>query len=118
MTVDDFRAIYPSLSRQFVDEQIESNLRLAGLLIKRISVPSDLKEEALSLLSAHLTALDGKMGDKGNSIKQATSKRVGDVQYSYSSQTGDRGWYELTGYGQKLLMLIGLQPEYGGAFVV
>lgn len=118
MTIEDFRILYPALSQSLIDEQIGSNIRLANLLINKIYVSEDLKDEALSLLTAHLTAIDKQGGGSSKAVKTATSKRVGEVQYSYSQQSGDREWYNLTGYGQKLLMLLDLQPQYGGAFVV
>jgi len=118
MTIEDFRILYPALSQSLVDEQIGSNIRLANLLIDKMYISEDLRYEALSLLAAHLTAIDKQGGGSGKAVKTATSKRVGEVQYSYSQQSGDREWYNLTGYGQKLLMLLDLQPRYGGAFVV
>lgn len=118
MTIDDFKSIYPSLSQSFIDDQIGSNLRLANLLINKISIDEDLREEALSLMTAHLLALDKMSGGGGKAVKQATSKRVGDVQYSYSQGSKDENWYGLTAYGQKLLMLIDLTPKFSGAFVV
>lgn len=118
MTVEEFKLLYPSLSRSFVDEQIGSNLRLANLLIDKINISEDLKEEALNLMTAHLLAIDKAGGSNGKAVKSATSKKVGDVQYSYAQGSSDKEWYSLTGYGQKLLMLIDLTPKFSGAFVV
>lgn len=118
MTIDEFKTLYPDLTQSFVDEQIGFQLKLANVLIDKISSFGDMREHALTLLLAHMLTLDKKSGSSGKALQTATSKKVGEVQYSYSAETGDRAWYNLSGYGQQLLVLIDMQPKYGGAFVV
>lgn len=118
MTVDDFKEAYPDFSQSFVDKQIGLKLRLANVLIDRIGNFSDLREDALLLLIAHLLTLDRLAGKMGNSIQTKTSKKVGDVSFNYATAEGSDAWYGLSNYGQQLLFLINIQPKMSGAFVV
>lgn len=118
MTASEFLAIYPDFIQSSTMQKIEFNIRLANMIIDQISSFGDIREDALTLLIAHLLSLGIRAGSQGNSVIAKTSKKVGDVQFSYAQSSKDRAWYDLTSYGQQLLMLIDLQPKYGGAFVV
>lgn len=120
MTVDEFKALYPDFSQSYVDEQIGSKLRLANLLIDRIGNFDDARHDAIGLLIAHMLTLDKMAGKNGTAIQSKTSKKVGDVQFNYAQEDVDRSWYNLSNYGQQLLWLIDLLPNYryGGGFVV
>lgn len=118
MTVDDFKLLHADFSQSFIDEQISSNLRMANLLIDNVGSFGDLREDAIGLLTAHLLSLDKQAGKGGAAMQQKTSKKVGDVQYTYAAQTNDREWYNLSSFGQKLLWLLDMQPRGIGAFVV
>lgn len=118
MEVSEFKLIYPLLVVGFTDEQIGAKIRWANLLIDKIGTFGDMRKDALGLLAAHILALDKKSGGTGAVTQNKTSKRVGDVAFSLSTETGNRAWYGLTSFGLDLLMLIDMQPQYGGAFVV
>lgn len=117
-TADEFLLIYPSFSQSATIEQVTAKLKFADLLIDRIGAFGDMRYNALSLLTAHLLTLDRVSGSNGSSIQTKTSKKVGEVQFNYAQSTQDRAWYDLSYYGQQLLLLIDLQPKYGAAFVV
>lgn len=118
MTLDDFKLLYPELNQSFVDDQISSKIRLANLLIDKLGTFGDVRNDALGLLIAHMLTLGKNAGKNGASNQTKTSKKVGEVSYTYAQESHDRTWYNLSHYGQQLLWLIDLQPKYGGAFVV
>lgn len=118
MTTEEFLLIYPSFSQSATIEQVTAKLRLANLLIDRIGAFGDMRYDALGLLTAHLLTLDKVSGSNGSSIQTKTSKKVGDVQFTYAQASQDREWYNLSNYGQQLLFLIDLLPNFSGAFVV
>lgn len=118
MTTDEFLLIYPSFSQSATTEQIAAKLRFADLMIDRIGAFGDMRYDALGLLTAHLLTLDGMSGGNGSAIQSKTSKKVGDVQFTYAQSSQDRAWYDLSNYGQQLLFLIDLLPKHSGAFVV
>lgn len=118
MTTDEFLLIYPNFSQSATTEQVAAKLRFADLMIDRIGAFGDMRYDALGLFAAHLLTLDGMSGGNGSAIQSKTSKKVGDVQFTYSSSTQDREWYNLSNYGQQLLMLLDLLPNFSGAFVV
>lgn len=117
MTLELFRATYPEFAQSATDEQINSKLRLANLLIGKLGSFEGIEQDAIGLLTAHLLVLHKKGGLVGNSIQTKTSKKVGDVQVNLQTEQGSRAWYALSNYGQQLLMFIDLEPKYGGAFV-
>ena len=118
MTVEEFLLLYPSFSQSATIEQVAAKLRLANLLIDRIGAFGDMRYDALGLLTAHLLTLDRVSGSNGSSIQTKTSKKVGDVQFTYAQASQDREWYNLSNYGQQLLWLLDLLPNFSGAFVV
>lgn len=118
MTADKFELLYPELSQSFVNEQINSKIRLANLLINKMGNFGDSKDDAIALLVAHLLTIGKMAGTSGSAVQTKTSKKVGEVSYTYATESGDRGWYHLSSYGQDLLFLIDLQPKYSAAFVV
>lgn len=118
MTTEEFLLLYPSFSQSATIEQVTAKLKFADLLIDKIGSFDDMRNDAIGLLTAHLLTIDNMTGGTGSAIQSKTSKKVGDVQFTYSSSTQDREWYNLTNYGQQLLMLIDLLPNYSGAFVV
>ena len=118
MTVEEFLLLYPSFSPSLTNEQVAAKLRLANLLIDRIGAFGDMRNDALGLLTAHLLTLDKVAGSNGSGVQAKTSKKVGDVQFTYAQSSQDREWYNLSNYGQQLLFLIDLLPKFSGAFVV
>lgn len=118
MTTDEFLLIYPSFSQSATIEQVTAKLKFANLLIDRIGVFGDMRYDALGLLTAHLLTLDKVAGSNGSSLQAKTSKKVGEVQFTYAQSSQDREWYNLSNYGQQLLFLIDLLPKHSGAFVV
>ena len=118
MTVDEFKTLYADISQSFVDEQIGSKIRMANLLIDRVAAFGELRNDALALMVAHMLAIDKIAGKNGDVIQTKTSKSIGGVSFTYATESGDRSWYNLSGYGQQLLFLIDLQPQLSGAFVV
>lgn len=118
MTVDDFKVLYPDLSQSFIDEQIGSKVRLANLLINNLGDFGEAKNDAIALLIAHMLTVDKIAGKNGAAIQTKTSKRIGEVSYTYAQSDVDRDWYNLTNYGQQLLWLIDLQPKLFAGFVV
>ena len=118
MTIDDFKLAYPELSQSFIDEQIGLKIRLANLFIDKLGNFGEARNDALGLLIAHMLTLGKNAGKKGASNQTKTSKKVGEVSYTYAQESHDRAWYNLSHYGQQLLWIIDLQPKYGGAFVV
>lgn len=118
MTTEEFLLIYPDFSQSLTNEQIGFKVRLANLLIDKIGAFGDMRDDALVLLIAHLLTLDKTSGASGNAVTAKTSKKVGDVQFTYAQSSQDRAWYNLSNYGQQLLMLMDLLPNYSGAFVV
>lgn len=117
MQLIDFKNRYPSLSSSHADEHIASSIEFARILATRNGLTGELLDEGVGLLTAHLLVVDDKSRG-GGAVLNATSKKVGDVAYSYSVGSNDERWYMLSGYGQKFLMLLSLLPRYGGAFVV
>lgn len=118
MTVDEFKTLHADISQSFIDEQIGSKIRMANLLIDRVAMFGDLRDDALALMVAHMLAIDKAAGKNGNAIQTKTSKSIGGVSFTYATETADRAWYNLSGYGQQLLFLIDMQPTMSGAFVV
>lgn len=118
MTTEEFLLIYPNFSQSSTIEQVTAKLKFADLLIDRIGSFDDMRNDALGLLAAHLLTLDGMSGGNGSAMQAKTSKKVGDVQFTYAQSTQDREWYNLSNYGQQLLMLLDLLPNFSGAFVV
>ena len=118
MTVDNFKALYPDFSQSYIDEQIGSNLRLANLLINNMGSFGDLHNDAIAMLTAHLLAIDKMAGKNGNGIQSKTSKRIGEVSFTYSQGDDKRAWLNLTSYGQKLLFLMDSRPKLFAGFVV
>lgn len=118
MTTEEFLLIYPSFSQSATIEQVTAKLKFAGLLIDKMGAFGDMRYDALGLLTAHLLTLDGMSGGNGSAMQAKTSKKVGDVQFTYAQASQDREWYNLSKYGQQLLFLIDLLPKFSGAFVV
>lgn len=118
MTTDEFLLLYPAFSQSATIEQVTAKLRFADLLIDRIGAFGDMRNDALGLLTAHMLTVDTITNSGANSVQAKTSKKVGDVQFTYAAGESNKDWYNLTGYGQQLLMLIDLLPNYSGAFVV
>lgn len=118
MTTEEFLLLYPNFSQSATAEQIAAKLRFADLMIDRIGAFGDMRYDALGLLTAHLLTLDGMSGGNGSAMQAKTSKKVGDVQFTYAQSSQDREWYNLSKYGQQLLFLIDLLPKFSGAFVV
>lgn len=118
MTTDEFLMLYPNFNQSATTEQIAAKLRFADLLIDKIGYFGDMRNDALGLFTAHLLTLDGMSGGNGSAIQSKTSKKVGDVQFTYAQSSQDRAWYDLSNYGQQLLFLIDLLPKFSGAFVV
>lgn len=118
MTTEEFLLIYPNFSQSATTEQVAAKLRFADLLIDKMGAFGDMRYDALGLLTAHLLKLDGMSGGNGSAMQAKTSKKVGDVQFTYAQASQDRAWYDLSNYGQQLLFLIDLLPKHSGAFVV
>ena len=118
MTTEEFLLLYPSFSQSATTEQVTAKLKFADLLVDKIGSFDDMRNDALGLLTAHLLTVDTITNGGTNSVQAKTSKKVGDVQFTYATGESNKEWYNLTGYGQQLLMLIDLLPNYSGAFVV
>jgi len=118
MELEDFKAAYPDFSEPFTDDQISLNIDTANLMMGNMSSFGTLQTHASQLMTAHLLYLSKFISKTGAPIQTKTSKKVGSVEFDISVEQGDRGWYGLSGFGQQLLMLIDMQPKYGGAFVV
>ena len=118
MTTEEFLLIYPSFSQSTTIEQVTAKLKFADLLVDKMGSFDDMRNDALGLFTAHLLTLDGMSGSNGSAIQSKTSKKVGDVQFTYAQPSQDRAWYDLSNYGQQLLFLIDLLPKHSGAFVV
>lgn len=117
MQLNDFKERYAMLAGLYTDEHISSSIAFAEVVAGRAGLPADLLSEGVGLLTAHLLVIDDK-SKGGGAVRNATSKRVGDVTYSYAQASSDEDWYMLSNYGQRFLMLLRLRPRYGGAFVV
>lgn len=118
MTTEEFLLLYPSFSQSATIEKVTAKLKFADLLIDKIGSFDDMRDDALGLLTAHLLTVDTITNGGTNSVQAKTSKKVGDVQFTYAQASQDRAWYNLSNYGQQLLFLIDLLPRHSGAFVV
>ena len=112
MDIAQFRALYPAFAST-PDAAVQQALDEATLFTP--STWGELRERGIGLYAAHSLTLDSQ----GATVSRTTtSKKVGEVQVSYATQTGTAAWYDLTGYGQRYWALQQRLASGFGAIVV
>ena len=104
---DDFRAAFPEFAdkTKYPDARVNMYLKLAASRVSEC-VWGDEQQLGIWLFTAHYlaTSLAGYTGE-------VTTKKVGDVQVSYSSTSNrdeSAGWWNATPYGRQFYSLLRL----------